>query len=145
MQNDPTTLPYKAMLSTRMNGNGDQHYKLTTGFDNNADGKLNDRPVYASPDSIGTVSTKYGLLTAIGGDAGLRRNEGILPWKFYVDANLQRPFSIDSGCQGGTPAGDYRKHPFRQRPEPYERLRRKVEFLGRPFLPCLTPQIMGVE
>ena len=87
-------LPYKVTFSTRMSGNGDQHYNLTTGFDNNGDGDFDDRPDYASPGTAGAVMTKYGLLTATGGDAVLRRNEGALPWKYYVDSNLQRPFVL---------------------------------------------------
>ncbi len=87
-------LPYKITFSTRMSGSGDQHYNLTTGFDNNGDGNFNDRPDYAAPGSPGAIATKYGLLTATGGNAVLRRNEGVLPWKYYVDSNLQKPFTL---------------------------------------------------
>ena len=87
-------LPHKLTFSSRLNGQGDQHFNLTTGFDNNGDGDFNDRPEYAAVVTPGAVSTRYGLLTPTGGIAVLRRNQGVLPWKYYVDANLQKSFVL---------------------------------------------------
>ena len=87
-------LPRRFFLSTDVNANGDEHYNLTTGFDNNGDGDFNDRPEYASPGSPGAIATRYGLLTSTGGIDVLRRNEGVLPWRFYVDPNIQKTFLL---------------------------------------------------
>ena len=38
--------------------------------------------------------TKYGLLTPTGSTDVLRRNEGVLPWRYYVDGNIQKSFSL---------------------------------------------------
>ena len=87
-------MPRRLVLSAQFSASGDEHYNLTTGFDNNGDGNFNDRPQYASPGAPEAVATRYGLLTSTGGIAVLRRNEGVLPWKFYVDPNLQKSFSL---------------------------------------------------
>ena len=87
-------MPSRLVLSTEFSASGGEHYNLTTGFDNNGDGDFNDRPEYASAGSPGAIATRYGLLTSSGGDAVLRRNEGVLPWKFYVDPNLQKSFIL---------------------------------------------------
>lgn len=86
-------LPQKVELSGDFHAQGDSHYNITTGFDNNGDGNFNDRPQYALPGTPGAVSTRYGLLAASGGTAGVfGRNRGVLPWTFYLDTNLQRTF-----------------------------------------------------
>ena len=87
-------LPHLFFLSTDFNANGDEHYNLTTGFDNNGDGDFNDRPEYATPGSPGAIATRYGLLTSTGGIGVLRRNEGVLPWRFYIDPNIQKVFPL---------------------------------------------------
>lgn len=87
-------LPWNASVSTVLSANGDEYYNLTTGFDNNGDGDFNDRPEYASPGTTGALPTRYGLLTSTGGIAVLRRNEGVLPWRFYVDSNIQKTFVL---------------------------------------------------
>ena len=87
-------LPHRVGVSIHLSANGDEHYNLTTGFDNNGDGNFNDRPEYASPGSPGAVATRYGVLTSTGGGGILRRNEGVLPWRFYVDPNLQKTFTL---------------------------------------------------
>ena len=92
--NGTFTLPKKMQLSTNFNGGGDSHYNITTGFDNNGDGNFNDRPQYALPGTPGAVQTPFGLLTANGGAAVFPRNKGVMPWKFYVDMNLQRTFTL---------------------------------------------------
>lgn len=92
--NATVTLPRKLQFSTDFNGSGDKHYNITTGFDNNGDGNFNDRPQYAAAGAPGGVATRYGLLTASGGTGVLRRNSGVMPWGFYVDANVQRAFVL---------------------------------------------------
>lgn len=87
-------LPRAISFSTRMSGEGDDHYNLTTGFDNNGDGDFNDRPMVALPGTPEAVSTRYGLLVATGGAAVLRRNTGVFPWRYYVTSNLQKPFVL---------------------------------------------------
>ena len=77
-----------------MSGSGDQHYNVTTGFDNNGDGNFNDRPNVALPGTPGSVQTRYGLLTDTGGITPLQRNVGIMPWTVHLDTNLQRAFVV---------------------------------------------------
>ncbi len=92
--NGTVTLPGKVQFSTNFNGSGDKHYNITTGFDNNGDGNFNDRPQYAAAGMPGAIATPYGLLVASGGTGVLRRNSGVMPWGFYVDANVQRAFVL---------------------------------------------------
>jgi hypothetical protein len=104
--NGTFTLPEKIQLSTNLQGQGDAHYNITTGFDNNGDGDFNDRPQYATPGTPTCAAnpsatpcaynTRYGLLVASGGIGTLRRDEGVMPWKFYLDGNLQRAFALNS-------------------------------------------------
>lgn len=90
----------KITFTTDMSGSGDLHYNLTTGFDNNGDGDFNDRPMYSASSTPGALKTRYGLLTATDGIAVLLRNEGVLPWKFYGDSNLQRTFALIRHADG---------------------------------------------
>lgn len=87
-------LPKKIDLSGNFKANGEGHYNITTGFDNNGDGTFNDRPQYASVGTPGAIPTRYGLLVASGGNGVFPRNQGVLPWTFYLDANLQRAFTL---------------------------------------------------
>ena len=87
-------MPRHILLSADFSANGDEHYNLTTGFDNNGDGNFNDRPQYASSGDPNAIATRYGLLTATRGIAVLRRNEGVLPWRFYVDPDVQKSFNL---------------------------------------------------
>ena len=102
--NSTFNLPRKVQLSFDYQGSGDGHYNITTGSDNNQDGDFNDRPQYALP---GTplcanaptavpcaYATRYGLLVASGGGVVLRRNEGVMPWTIYLDANIQRAWKL---------------------------------------------------
>jgi hypothetical protein len=88
------TFPKKIQLSGNLNSGGDRHYNITTGFDNNGDGDFNDRPQYAEPGTPGAVATPYGLLVASGGTGVFPRNKGVMPWRVYLDCNLQRAFTI---------------------------------------------------
>jgi hypothetical protein len=92
--NGTLTLPKKVQLSTDFNAGGEGHYNITTGFDNNGDGSFNDRPQYAAPGTPGAVQTPWGLLVASGGMGVFPRNKGVMPWKFYLDMNLQRNFTL---------------------------------------------------
>ena len=96
--NGTLTLPEKIQLSTNFDAHGDSHYNITTGFDNNGDGDFNDRPQYASPGQSGAIPTPFGLLTSqYTGQPGVNvfpRNKGVMPWTFFVDANMQRAFPL---------------------------------------------------
>ena len=92
--NGTLTLPGKVQVSSNFNAGGGRHYNITTGFDNNGDGDFNDRPQYAAAGTPGAIATQYGLLVASGGTAVFPRNKGVLPWRFYVDANVQRAFKL---------------------------------------------------
>ena len=86
------TFPKKIVLSGDLQAEGDQHFNVTTGFDNNGDGNFNDRPQIALPGTPGAVQTRYGLLVDTGGIAALQRNVGIMPWTVHLDTNIQRAF-----------------------------------------------------
>ena len=88
------SLPAKVQLSGDLNAGGDQHYNITTGFDNNGDGQFNDRPQYAAPGTPGAIQTQYGSLVASGGTGVFPRNKGVQPWTFHLDTNLQRAFTL---------------------------------------------------
>jgi len=92
--NGTITFPQKIQLSGNFHAGGNSHYNITTGFDNNGDGNFNDRPQYAVPGTSGAIATPYGLLVANGGTAIFPRNEGVMPWTFYLDTNLQRAFKF---------------------------------------------------
>jgi len=102
--NATLNLPAKFVLSANYNGSGMQAYNVTTGFDNNGDGTLNDRPQYApagtplcSTNPTATpcgYSTPWGELVTSGGVGSLPRNKGNMPWTFYLDSNLQRTFKL---------------------------------------------------
>lgn len=98
-------LPRKVVLSGNLNGGGDAHYNITTGYDNNGDGDFNDRPQYAlpgtpvcAPNTASTSgcaeATPFGLLVAQGGTGVFPRNKGVLPWRVYLDTNIQRAFTL---------------------------------------------------
>ena len=92
--NGTFTLPEKVTLSGSLHGSGEQHFNITTGFDNNGDGNFNDRPQYAAPGTPQAVPTRYGLLVANGGTGVFPRNQGVMPWTFYLDTNIQRAFTL---------------------------------------------------
>ena len=102
--NATVNLPGKVQFSTNFNGNGEAHYNITTGFDNNGDGNFNDRPQYAlpgtplcSPTTIASTcayATQYGNLVTSGGTGVFPRDKGVLPWRIYLDANVQRAFKM---------------------------------------------------
>jgi hypothetical protein len=92
--NGTLTLPSKLQLSADFNGGQGARYNITTGFDNNGDGNFNDRPQYAAAGTPGAVQTPYGLLVASGGTGVFPRNKGAMPWRLYVDMNLQRAFTL---------------------------------------------------
>ncbi len=92
--NGSFTFPGGIVLSGDLQAEGDQHFNITTGFDNNGDGNFNDRPNIALPGTPGAVQTPYGLLTDTGGITPVQRNVGIMPWTVHLDTNLQRAFVI---------------------------------------------------
>ena len=94
--NTTLNLPGKVELTTNLHGQGDTHFNITTGFDNNGDGNFNDRPNFAATGDPTAVPTRYGLLTNSSGVAILPRNSGVMPWQFYLDANVQRAFALSN-------------------------------------------------
>lgn len=106
-------LPGKVQFSANYNGTGMQAYNVTTGFDNNGDGDLNDRPQYAKPGtplcsvnpnaSPCGYTTPWGELVASGGVGTLSRDKGEMPWTFYLDTNLQRTFALSKNAKADHP------------------------------------------
>jgi hypothetical protein len=92
--NGTITFPQKLQLSGDFHADGDAHYNITTGFDNNGDGNFNDRPQYATPSTPDAIGTVYGLLTPAGSTGVFPRNKGVMPWTIYLDTNLQRAFTL---------------------------------------------------
>lgn len=92
--NGSLTFPKNIVLSGDLQAGGDQHYNVTTGYDNNGDGNFNDRPQVALPGTPGAVQTRYGSLVDAGGVAALQRNVGIMPWTVHLDTNLQHAFAL---------------------------------------------------
>jgi hypothetical protein len=96
-------LPEQLQLSANFNAGGEAHYNITTGFDNNGDGNFNDRPQYAAQGQAGSIQTPYGLLISSGGSGVFRRNQGVMPWTFYLDTNLQRAFKLTHNAKAEHP------------------------------------------
>ena len=102
--NGTVKLPEKVDWSINFNGGQGSHYNITTGFDNNGDGNFNDRPQYAPAGMplctvapAGTpcaIATQWGPLVNSGGVGVFPRNKGVLPWRVYLDMNLQRAFTL---------------------------------------------------
>jgi hypothetical protein len=90
--------------SLNMRSNGNALYNVTTGFDNNGDGDFNDRPQYAptgtplcsaNPNASPCgYTTPWGNLVSSGGQGVFPRNKGVMPWRVYLDTNLQRTFKL---------------------------------------------------
>ena len=97
--NGSFTFPEKIVLSGDLQGQGDQHYNVTTGFDNNGDGNFNDRPQVAMPGTPGAIQTRYGLLVNTGGVAPVQRNVGVMPWTVHLDTNIQRVFTVSRNAK----------------------------------------------
>ncbi len=97
-------LPAKFDWSFNLQSRGDAAYNVTTGFDNNGDGVFNDRPQYApagtplcsaNPNASPCgYNTPWGQLVSSGGQGVFSRNRGIMPWRVYLDTNLQRAFKL---------------------------------------------------
>jgi len=111
--NATLNLPAKLVLSANYNGSGMQAYNVLTGFDNNGDGNLNDRPQYApagtplcSANPTATpcgYNTPWGELVTSGGVGSLSRDKGNMPWTFYMDTNLQRTFKLTKNAKADHP------------------------------------------
>ena len=93
-------LPRQVSLTTQFDAASGVPYNVTTGFDNNGDGILNDRPYLASAPGANTVATRFGLLSPTGTGATLGRNTGTLPWNVHLDLNLSRSFAMTHPAQG---------------------------------------------
>jgi hypothetical protein len=111
--NATVKLPEKVDLSAEFNGQGEAHYNITTGFDNNGDGQFNDRPQFAPAGAPSCTSqpnatpcyypTRYGNLTLSGGTGSLNRNLGVMPWQVYLNLNLQRTFALTRNPKANHP------------------------------------------
>lgn len=93
--NGTAHLPGKLDLSTETSLQDGNRYNVTTGFDNNGDGTFNDRPQFAKPGDPNAIQTPFGLLVASGGTGVTNRNLGKMPWRYYVDANLNRVWTLN--------------------------------------------------
>jgi hypothetical protein len=106
-------LPEKIVVSTNFQGSGENHYNITTGYDNNGDGDFNDRPQYALPGTPScaanpnaspcSYATPYGVLVDSGGTGVFPRNKGVLPWAIYLDANVERVFALTKNAKANHP------------------------------------------
>jgi hypothetical protein len=111
--NGTLKLPAKIVVSTDFNAHGGSHYNITTGYDNNGDGNFNDRPVYALPGTPScaaepnaspcSYATPFGVLVDSGGTGVFPRNKGVLPWGIYLDANVERTFSLTKNPKANHP------------------------------------------
>lgn len=111
--NGTLKLPAKIVVSANFNANGGSHYNITTGYDNNGDGNFNDRPQYALPGTPScaanpnaspcSYATPWGELVASEGTGVFPRNKGVLPWGIYLDANVQRAFSLTKNKNANHP------------------------------------------
>jgi hypothetical protein len=111
--NGTFTLPEKIVVSTDFHADGDSHYNITTGYDNNGDGDFNDRPQYALPGTPScaanpnaspcSYATPYGVLVDSGGTGVFPRNKGVLPWVIYLDANVERVFALTKNAKANHP------------------------------------------
>ena len=81
-------------LSTQFDAASGNPYNVTTGFDDNGDGILNDRPHYATGTESTIYRTAFGALAATGTGQYIQRNAGTLPWNIHLDANLSRSFAL---------------------------------------------------
>jgi len=88
------TLPKGLALSTQFDAASGNPYNVTTGFDANGDGILNDRPHYATGAESTIYRTSFGALAGAGSGRYLQRNAGTLPWNIHLDANLSRSFAM---------------------------------------------------
>jgi hypothetical protein len=88
------SLPKGLSLSSQFDAASGNPYNVTTGFDGNGDGVLNDRPRYATGAEGTLYNTSFGPLTAIGTGHFIRRDAGTLPWNIHLDANLSRSFAL---------------------------------------------------
>jgi hypothetical protein len=106
-------LPLKLQLSANFNASGMQAFNVTTGFDNNGDGNVNDRPQFAlpgtplcavSPNAVPCgYATPWGELVASGGTGSLSRDKADMPWTYYLDTNLQRTFALTHNAKADHP------------------------------------------
>lgn len=93
-------LPFKASLSTELDGQSGLPYNVTTGTDNNGDGNFNDRPSYATASGADTFSTRFGLLTPDAINGNTPRNLGTMPFLLHLDMNLSRVFPLGAKDKG---------------------------------------------
>ena len=93
-RSQPSRCPKGLALSTQFDAASGNPYNVTTGFDANGDGILNDRPHYATGTESTIYRTAFGALAATGTGQYIQRNAGTLPWNIHLDANLSRSFAL---------------------------------------------------
>lgn len=96
------TLPKGLALSTQFDAASGNPLNITTGYDTNGDGILNDRPRYATGTESSIYRTAFGTLTGTGVGHFIHRNAGTLPWNIHLDANLSRSFILPHHDAGAT-------------------------------------------
>ncbi len=94
------SLPRKLSFSTQFDAASGLPYNVTTGFDNNGDGNLNDRAYLATPGAATTFATRFGVLSPTGASPTISRNAGTLPWNVHLDLNLSRSFNLTHPTSG---------------------------------------------
>lgn len=90
------TLPGQVSLSSHLETASGLPYNITTGFDNNGDGIINDRPSIASPSDPSGIPTIFGRLTPVTVAGNVARNVGTMPWTVHLDMGLSRHFALHS-------------------------------------------------
>jgi hypothetical protein len=93
-------LPYKTDLATQLTAMPGRPFNIPAGMDANGDGNINDRPAYASPTGTNIYPSRYGLLTPNALNGNVPYNAGTMPGVIYLDANLSRAFTLNSGDKG---------------------------------------------
>jgi len=94
------TLPRKVSFSTQFDAASGLPYNVTTGFDNNGDGVVNDRPYLATANDTTVYATRFGPLASTGDGATIGRNAGTLPWNVHLDMNMSRSFNLTHPASG---------------------------------------------
>ncbi len=100
-------LPGNFQGSANMNLNSGRPYNVTTGFDDNQDGDVNDRPTYSAVCNslAATGRTISGLSCSNPSNAFVTRNAFNGPYTWNTNFQLSRSFSLRRGERANNPEG----------------------------------------
>jgi len=90
-------LPWDVSLSSHLEAASGLPYNITTGFDNNGDGIINDRPSVTGPGDPLRILTAFGPLTSLTIEGNIPRNLGTMPATVHLDLRLSRRFVLHPG------------------------------------------------